>query len=59
MDNGNPLIAAAPSLADYLNEESASYFKAVKVISMMQTLLMKSMQILFVGLIIIIIRRLK
>ena len=29
VDNGNPLIAAAPSLADYLNEESASYFKAV------------------------------
>ena len=29
VDNENPLIAAAPSLADYLNEESASYFNAV------------------------------
>ncbi|CAM3112625.1 histidine--tRNA ligase [Filibacter tadaridae] len=30
VDSGNPLIASAPSLADYLNEESASYFESVK-----------------------------
>ena len=30
VDSGNPLMASAPSLADYLNEESASYFEQVK-----------------------------
>jgi len=30
VDNGNPLIASAPSLADYLNEASAQYFADVK-----------------------------
>ncbi|KXH87353.1 histidine--tRNA ligase [Sporosarcina sp. HYO08] len=30
VDRDNPLIASAPSLADYLNEESASYFTEVK-----------------------------
>ncbi|MFJ7933564.1 histidine--tRNA ligase [Sporosarcina sp. NPDC096371] len=30
VDSGNPLMASAPSLADYLNEESASYFENVK-----------------------------
>lgn len=29
VDGENPLIASAPSLADYLNDESAAYFKAV------------------------------
>ena len=29
VDNANPLIASAPSLADYLNEDSTAYFKAV------------------------------
>lgn len=29
VDGENPLIGTAPSLADYLNEESAAYFKAV------------------------------
>lgn len=29
VDGENPLIASAPSLANYLNEESAAYFKAV------------------------------
>ena len=29
VDGENPLIQSAPSLADYLNEESAAYFKAV------------------------------
>ena len=29
VDGENPLIGAAPSLSDYLNEESAAYFKAV------------------------------
>lgn len=29
VDDGHPLIASAPSLADYLNEESTAYFKAV------------------------------
>ena len=29
VDSENPLIASAPSLADYLNDESAAYFKAV------------------------------
>ncbi len=30
VDGENPLIASAPSLADYLNEDSAAYFKAVR-----------------------------
>lgn len=30
VDSGNPLMATAPSLTDYLNEESASYFQQVK-----------------------------
>ena len=30
VDSENPLMASAPSLADYLNEESAAYFKEVK-----------------------------
>ena len=30
VDYKNPLIASAPSLADYLNEESVAYFKEVK-----------------------------
>ena len=30
VDSGNPLIASAPSLADYLNEASAQYFEEVK-----------------------------
>jgi histidyl-tRNA synthetase len=30
VDGENPLIASAPSLADYLNVESAAYFKAVR-----------------------------
>lgn len=30
IDGENPLIASAPSLADYLNEESAAYFTAVQ-----------------------------
>ncbi|MFC5591108.1 histidine--tRNA ligase [Sporosarcina soli] len=30
VDHGHPLIASAPSLADYLNEESARYFEDVK-----------------------------
>ena len=30
VDDGNPLIAQAPSLADYLNEDSAAYFAAVR-----------------------------
>lgn len=30
VDSGNPLIASAPSLADYLNEASAQYFEDVK-----------------------------
>lgn len=30
VDSGNPLLASAPSLADYLNTDSASYFEAVK-----------------------------
>ncbi len=30
VDGENPLIATAPSLADYLNEESATYFKEVR-----------------------------
>ena len=30
IDGENPLIASAPSLADYLNEDSAAYFKAVR-----------------------------
>ena len=29
VDDGNPLIAAAPSLANYLNDDSSAYFKAV------------------------------
>lgn len=30
VDSGHPLIASAPSLADYLNEASATYFEEVK-----------------------------
>lgn len=30
VDRNNPLMASAPSLADYLNEESAAYFEKVK-----------------------------
>lgn len=30
VDHGHPLIESAPSLADYLNEESARYFEDVK-----------------------------
>ena len=30
VDRNNPLMATAPSLADYLNEESAAYFEEVK-----------------------------
>ncbi|MHA6260306.1 histidine--tRNA ligase [Sporosarcina sp. CAU 1771] len=30
VDSGHPLIESAPSLADYLNESSASYFEQVK-----------------------------
>lgn len=30
VDSENPLIASAPSLADYLNEESTHYFEAVQ-----------------------------
>lgn len=30
VDSKNPLIESAPSLANYLNEESAAYFEAVK-----------------------------
>ena len=30
VDSENPLIGSAPSLADYLNEESAAYFEEVK-----------------------------
>lgn len=31
VDAGNPLIASAPKLTDYLNEESATYFEQVKM----------------------------
>ncbi|MDS9471292.1 histidine--tRNA ligase [Sporosarcina pasteurii] len=30
VDSNNPLIASAPSLSNYLNEESVAYFEAVK-----------------------------
>ena len=30
VDSGHPLLASAPSLADYLNEASANYFEEVK-----------------------------
>ena len=33
VDSGNPLMATAPSLADYLNEESAAYFEASEELS--------------------------